>query len=74
MKNTIFVGPNIETFHRLKLLLNQITQWCDYIEEAMNITNVNRNNNSESPDFLNQSRFLFRVCDISLPQDKIGSI
>ena len=32
MKNTLFGGPKNETIHGLKLMLNQITQWCDYIE------------------------------------------
>ena len=45
MKNTIFVGPNNETIRKLKLLLNQRTQWCDYIKDVMNITNVNPNKN-----------------------------
>ena len=46
MKHTIFVGPNSKTIFEFKLLLTQITQWCDYIEEVMNTTNVNPNNNS----------------------------
>ena len=46
MKNTIFVGPKNETICGLELLLNQRTQWCDYIEEIINITNVKPNNNS----------------------------
>ena len=32
MKNNIFVGPKNETICGLKLLLDQRTQWCDYIE------------------------------------------
>ena len=32
MKNNIFVGPKNETICGMKLLLNQRTQWCDYIE------------------------------------------
>ena len=40
----------------------------------MKITNVNPNNNSESSASLNQSRFPFQICDISLPQDQTGSI
>ena len=43
MKNTFFWGPKNEKNCGLKLLLNQITQCCDYIEEVMNITNVNPN-------------------------------
>ena len=31
MKNNIFVGPRNEIFRGLKLMLNQRTQWCDYI-------------------------------------------
>ena len=69
MKNTIFVGPKNGTIFRLKLLLYQIIQQCDYIEEVMKITHVNPNNNSESLASLNQSSFPFRICDISLPQD-----
>ena len=74
MKNTIFVGPKNETILGLKLLLNQGNQWCDYIEEVMNITNVNPNNNSESSASLNKSRFPFRCFDISLPQDQTGTV
>ena len=40
----------------------------------MKIKNVNLNNNSESSASLNQSRFLFRICEISLPQDQTGPI
>ena len=32
IKNNIFAGPNNETIHGLKLLLNQTTQWCYYIK------------------------------------------
>ena len=32
IKNTIFVGPKNETILGLKLILTQITQWCDHIE------------------------------------------
>ena len=74
MKNTIFVGPKNETIHGLKLLLNQKTQWCDYIEEVMNITNINPNNNSESLAYSNQPSFPCQICDILLPQDKTGSV
>ena len=74
MKNAIFVGPNDETIRGLKLLLNQINQWCGYIEELMKIKNVNPRNNSESSASLNQSIFPFRICDISLPQDQTGSV
>ena len=54
-------------------MLNQRTQWCGYIEEVMKITNTKPNNNSEYSASLNQSRFPFRICDISLPQDETGS-
>ena len=64
MQNTIFVGPNNKAICGLKLLLNQRTQWCDYIEEVTKITNVNPNKNSESSASLNQSSFPFRICDI----------
>ena len=74
IKNTIFVGPNNGTICELKLLLTQITQWCDYIEEVMNITNIKPNENSEYSDSLNQSSFPFRICDILLPQNQIGSV
>ena len=74
MKNTIFVGPRNEKIHGLKLLLNQRTQCCDYIEIVMKITNVNSNNNSEYSASSNQSRFTFLICDISLSQDQTGSV
>ena len=74
MKNTVFVGPNNETICGLKLMMNQITQWCDYIEELMKITNINPNNNSKSLDSLNQSILPFQICDISLPQYQTGSV
>ena len=32
MKNNIFAGPKNETIRGLKLLSNQITQWCYYIK------------------------------------------
>ena len=57
MKNTIFVGSKNEKNFVLKPLLNQITQWYDYIEEVTKTTNVNPNNSSESSASLNQSRF-----------------
>ena len=41
-----FVGPKNKKIYRLKILFNQRTHWCDYIEEVMKITNVNPNNNS----------------------------
>ena len=69
-----FVGPQNETICRLKILLNQRTRWCNYIEEVKNITNVKPNNNSESSASLNQSRFPFQICDISLPRDQTGSV
>ena len=71
---SIFFGPKNETIRGLKILLNQRTQWCDYIEEVMKVTNVNPNNNSKSLASLNQSSFPFRICDISLPQDQTGSV
>ena len=74
MKNTIFVGLKNETIRGLKLMLNQRTKWCDSIEKGMKITNVKPNNNSESSASLNQSRFPFRICGISLPQDQTGSV
>ena len=74
MKNNIFVGPNNETIRGLKLLFNQRTQQCDYIEELMKITNVKPNDNSESSASLNQSSFPFRVFYISLPQDQTMSV
>ena len=40
----------------------------------MKTTKVNTNNNSESSDSLIQYSFTFRICDISLPQDQIGSV
>ena len=40
----------------------------------MKITDINTNNYSGSSVSLNQSRFLFRICDISLPQDQTGSV
>ena len=74
IKNTIFVGPKNETICELKIPLNQITQWCGYIEEVMKITNINPNNYSGYSASLNQFRFPFRICDISLSQDQTGSI
>ena len=74
MKSTNFVSPKNETICGLKLLLNKRTQWCDYIEEVMKITNVNIDNDSEYSASLNQSRFPFRICDILLPQDQTGSV
>ena len=56
----------------MKLLMNQRTQWCDNIKELMKITNVKPNKNSKSSASLNQSRFPFQICDISLPQDQTG--
>ena len=55
-------------------MLNQRTQWHDYIEEINNITNVKPNNNSESSASLNQSSVPFRICDISLPQHQTGPV
>ena len=74
MKNDIFVGPKNETICGLKFLLNQITQWCDYIEEVMKITNFNPNINFESSPSLNQFSFSFRNCSIPLPQYQTGSV
>ena len=73
-KNTIFVGPKNEAIRGLKIMLTQITQWCDYIEEVMKTANGKPNNNSESLGSLNQSSFPFRICDISLPQYQTGSV
>ena len=58
----------------MKLLLNQRTQCCDYIEEVINIKNINPNNYSGSSDYLIKSSISFQICDISLPQDQTGSI
>ena len=69
MKNNIFVGPKNETIRGLKLLLNQRTQWYDYIEEVMKITNVKPNKNSEYLASFNQPRSPFQIFDISLPQN-----
>ena len=74
MKNNIFVGPNNETIIRFKIILDQITHWCDYIEEVMKITDINPNNYSGYSASLNQSSFPFRIFDISLPQDPTGSV
>ena len=65
--------PQNETDHGLKLLFNQRTQWCGYIEKVINITNVNPNSNSRFSVYLNKSRFQFQICDTSLPQDQTGS-
>ena len=59
IKNSIFVGPNIEKNCGFKLLSNQRTHWCDCIEELMKTKNVNPNKDSESSASLNQSRFTF---------------
>ena len=40
----------------------------------MDIINVNPNNSYESSASLNQSIFPSLMCDISLPQDKIGHV
>ena len=74
MKNNIFVGPNNETVFRLKLILNQITWWFDYIEKVMNIKTFNPNNSSEFSASLKQAIFTFWVCGISLSQDQTGSV
>ena len=55
-------------------MLNQRTQWCDYIKEVTKIKNFNPDNNSESSASLNKSSFPFRICYISLPQHQTGSI
>ena len=55
-------------------MLTQRTQWCDYSEEVIKITNVKPNNNSESSASLNQSSFPIRNFDILLPQDQTGSV
>ena len=73
-KNTILVCQKNETICRLKLLLNEITQCCDYIEEVTNITNIHPNNYSEYLASLNKSSISFNICDISLPQDQTGSV
>ena len=39
----------------------------------MKTTNINPNKNSEYSASLNQSRFPFKIFDISLPQDQTGS-
>ena len=57
-----------------KLLLNQITQRCDYIEEVVKTTNVNPNKHSEYSASLNQFSFPFLIYDISLSQYQTGSI
>ena len=44
------------------------------MEEVMNITNVNPNNNYDSSASLNKYSFKFRICDISLPQYQIGYV
>ena len=48
MKNTILVGTTNETIRGFKLMLKKRTQWCDYIEEVIKITNVNPKQNVES--------------------------
>ena len=53
--------------------MDQINKCCDYIEEVKT-TNIKPNKNSESSAYLNQSRFTFRICGISLPQDQTGSV
>ena len=73
-KNSVFVCPKNKQNCGLKPLLNQRTQWCDYIEKVMKITNFNPNNTSESSASLNQSIFPFQICDISLPQDQTGFV
>ena len=40
VKNTIFVGLKNENICGLKLIFNQITQWCDYIEEVIKTTEL----------------------------------
>ena len=45
-----------------------------HIEEVPKITDFNLNINSEYSAPLNQSRFPYRKCDISLTQDQTGSI
>ena len=70
IKNTIVFGPKNEKNCGLIIVLTQRNQWCDYTEEITNITIVKPNNNSESSASLNQSRFPFRIFDISLPQDQ----
>ena len=45
-----------------------------HIDDVMKTTNVKPNKNSEYSPSLNQFRFSFQYCDISLAQDQIGSI
>ena len=65
MKNTIFVGPKNKTICRLKIPLTQKTQWCEYIEEVIHITNVKPDNNTEPLASLNKYRFPCQSNDIS---------
>ena len=74
IKDTLFVGPRNKNNCGLKLMLAQITQWCNYIEEIMKITNVKPNINYKSLAYLNQYIFTFQICDIYLPQYQNGSV
>ena len=74
MKNTIFVGNKSETISALKRLLSHCTQWCDYIDEVINIISESNKSLHHNLRSMNQTYFPFRLCDISLPQDQTGAV
>eukprot|EP00957_Ditylum_brightwellii_P173326 13196732-Ditylum_brightwellii.AAC.1 len=75
-KCIIFIGDKNETLNALKDMLLQKTQWADYMEQVLDIVMLNSDDHDdeefadleENDGILNQNNFLYRICDISLPQ------
>ena len=77
MENTIFVGPKNESIKGLKCLLTYRTQWCEYMDEVLKITTIKRDDDTDidiDHQVMNQRSYPFRICDISLPQDRTGYV
>ena len=75
-RDTIFVGDKDDTLNALVELLLHRTQWTDYMENVLNIVDINTNNDgiAREPRVLDQQTYPFRIADISVPEDSTGYV
>ena len=67
--DVIFVGNKSDTLTALVMLIQTRTQFAEYMEHILNVLTHTAN---QPVPVIDQAIFPFRVCDITLPQDRSG--
>lgn len=73
--NTIFVGDCNSTINALASLIQQKSQWTDYMEKVLDIVTINSDARDEGENFFIHTRtYPYRICDIPLPDCNTGYV